>query len=116
MHIQTIPPNFVIRTLERVTDDYDSAFECMEKYIPSMAVDDYGRQVPFVTELFLIGGHTSPEDLFAIEEHSKIRLVVTLFRDEREKAEYEQNYNPTINSTYHEHQESQDSQRWRSRP
>lgn len=115
MNIQ-IPPGFVIRTLERVTDNYDSAFEWMIEHIPGMAVDDYGRELPFVTELFLVNGSTSPEDLFVIEEHSKIRLLVTIFHDEREKAEYEKNYNPTINSRYHEHQESENCQRWQSRP
>ncbi len=115
MNIQ-IPPGFVIKTLERITDDYDSAFEWMEKDIPSMAVDDYGVGMPYVTELSLIGGSISPEDLFVIQEHSKIGILVTIFHDEREKAEYEKNHNPTINSRYHEHQESQNDKRWRSRP
>ena len=79
MHIQTTLLGFMIRTLERTTDDYDSAFEFMEEYIPSMAVDDCGRSVPYVTELFLVGGSVFPENLFVIKEHAKVRLVVILF-------------------------------------
>ena len=109
-----IIPDHVFKSLQRTTRDYDSAFDTILKYASSLAVNDYGHPLPYVTELSLVGGEIV--DLFTIKEHSQFCVRIKVFQDEREKAEYFKNESLTYNNKNHENQKSKDNFRWRSRP
>jgi len=84
MNVQ-IPLDFMFKTLEAKSSSYENVIDLVERHAADMAVDDFGKPLPYITEIDLVGGICNA---LSVIKHVDFRITIKVFHDEREKQDY----------------------------